>query len=347
MKNTLLGRARPLAVRSVGLGCMGMVSAYPPIPDKKDMIRFTREAVDQGATFLDTAEVYGPYTSEEILGQALEGIRDQVVIATKFGFAIQNGQSVGLDSRPSSIRKAVEGSLKRLRTDHIDLLYQHRADPNVPVETVAETVAQLMQEGKVLHWGLSEVSLQTIQRAHAVLPLTAVQNEYSLWYREAQRDLIPTLEELGIGLVCFSPLGRGYLTGTLSQDTQFSASDVRASMPRFRSPEALGANQAIVALVRQYAAEKGCTPCPVRPGLAHGAKALDRPHSGHHQTPPAPGEPGCGPGLLLPGRALCSAGRFGPDPHPRGAVQRPAGAAGGAVIPPNSFPAHPKGGNLS
>ena len=217
MKNTLLGRARPLAVRSVGLGCMGMVSAYPPIPDKKDMIRFTREAVDQGATFLDTAEVYGPYTSEEILGQALEGIRDQVVIATKFGFAIQNGQSVGLDSRPSSIRKAVEGSLKRLRTDHIDLLYQHRADPNVPVETVAETVAQLMQEGKVLHWGLSEVSLQTIQRAHAVLPLTAVQNEYSLWYREAQRDLI-------------------------------------------RSPEALGANQAIVALVRQYAAEKGCTP---------------------------------------------------------------------------------------
>ena len=260
MKNTLLGRARPLAVRSVGLGCMGMVSAYPPIPDKKDMIRFTREAVDQGATFLDTAEVYGPYTSEEILGQALEGIRDQVVIATKFGFAIQNGQSVGLDSRPASIRKAVEGSLKRLRTDHIDLLYQHRADPNVPVERVAETVAQLMQEGKVLHWGLSEVSLQTIQRAHAVLPLTAVQNEYSLWYREAQRDRIPTLEELGIGLVCFSPLGRGYLTGTLSQDTQFSASDVRASMPRFRSPEALGANQAIVALVRQYAAEKGCTP---------------------------------------------------------------------------------------
>ena len=260
MKNTLLGSARPLAVRSVGLGCMGMVSAYPPIPDKKDMIRFTREAVDQGATFLDTAEVYGPYTSEEILGQALEGIRDQVVIATKFGFAIQNGQSVGLDSRPSSIRKAVEGSLKRLRTDHIDLLYQHRADPNVPVETVAETVAQLMQEGKVLHWGLSEVSLQTIRRAHAVLPLTAVQNEYSLWYREAQRGLLPTLEELGIGLVCFSPLGRGYLTGTLSQDTQFSASDVRASMPRFRSPEALGANQAIVALVRQYAAEKGCTP---------------------------------------------------------------------------------------
>ena len=245
MKNTLLGRARPLAVRSVGLGCMGMVSAYPPIPDKKDMIRFTREAVDQGATFLDTAEVYGPYTSEEILGQALEGIRDQVVIATKFGFAIQNSQSVGLDSRPASIRKAVEGSLKRLRTDHIDLLYQHRADPNVPVERVAETVAQLMQEGKVLHWGLSEVSLQTIRRAHAVLPLTAVQNEYSLWYREAQRDLLPTLEELGIGLVCFSPLGRGY---------------VRASMPRFRSQEALGANQAIVALVRQYAAEKGCTP---------------------------------------------------------------------------------------
>ena len=259
MKNTLLGRARPWPCAVWASAAWVWSLPIPPIPDKKDMIRFYPRGGGPRATFLDTAEVYGPYTSEEILGQALEGIRDQVVIATKFGFAIQNGQSVGLDSRPSSIRKAVEGSLKRPRTDHIDLLYQHRADPNVPVETVAETVAQLMQEGKVLHWGLSEVSLQTIRRAHAVLPLTAVQNEYSLWYREAQRDRIPTLEELGIGLVCFSPLGRGYLTGTLSQDTQFSASDVRASMPRFRSPEALGANQAIVALVRQYAAEKGRT----------------------------------------------------------------------------------------
>ena len=231
MKNTLLGRARPLAVRSVGLGCMGMVSAYPPIPDKKDMIRFTREAVDQGATFLDTAEVYGPYTSEEILGQALEGIRDQVVIATKFGFAIQNSQSVGLDSRPSSIRKAVEGSLKRLRTDHIDLLYQHRADPNVPVETVAETVAQLMQEGKVLHWGLSEVSLQTIRRAHALLPLTAVQNEYSIWYREAQRDAAAHFRGAGdrAGLLLL-PWGEGYLTGNTVQRHASSAASGRAGL---------------------------------------------------------------------------------------------------------------------
>ena len=310
MKNTLLGRARPLAVRSVGLGCMGMVSAYPPIPDKKDMIRFTREAVDQGATFLDTAEVYGPYTSEEILGQALEGIRDQVVIATKFGFAIQNSQSVGLDSRPASIRKAVEGSLKRLRTDHIDLLYQHRADPNVPVETVAETVAQLMQEGKVLHWGLSEVSLQTIRRAHAVLPLTAVQNEYSLWYREAQRDLIPTLEELG-RVPDRDPVPRHPV---LFQ----RRAGLHAPVPQPGGSGGQPGHRRPGPAVRR---REGLHPCSVRPGLADGAKALDRPHSGHHQTPPAPGEPGCGPGLFLPGRALCGAGRFGPDPHPRGAVQ--------------------------
>ena len=260
MKTTVLGKKNPLTVRSVGLGCMGMVSAYPPIPDKQDMVRFVREAVGQGAAFFDTAEVYGPYTSEEILGEALEGVRDRAVIATKFGFDIRDGKSVGLDSRPETIRKAVEGSLKRLRTDHIDLLYQHRADPKVPVEAVAETVARLMEEGKVLHWGMSEVSIRTIRKAHAMLPLTAMQNEYSIWYREAEKALIPTLEELGIGLVCFCPLGRGYLTGTLNKDRQFEAADVRAGMPRFQNAQALDANQEIVAFVKRHAAEKQCTP---------------------------------------------------------------------------------------
>ena len=260
MKTTVLGKKNPLTVRSVGLGCMGMVSAYPPIPDKQDMVRFVREAVGQGAAFFDTAEVYGPYTSEEILGEALEGVRDRAVIATKFGFDIRDGKSVGLDSRPETIRKAVEGSLKRLRTDHIDLLYQHRADPKVPVEAVAETVARLMEEGKVLHWGMSEVSIRTIRKAHAMLPLTAIQNEYSIWYREAEKALIPTLEELGIGLVCFCPLGRGYLTGTLNKDRQFEAADVRAGMPRFQNAQALDANQEIVAFVKRHAAEKQCTP---------------------------------------------------------------------------------------
>ena len=207
MKTAVLGKASPLAVSAVGLGCMGMVSAYPPIPEKKDMVRFAREAFEKGETFFDTAEVYGPYTSEEILGEALADVRDQVQIATKFGFDIQNGVSVGLDSRPETIRKAVDGSLRRLKTDHIDLLYQHRADPGVPVEAVAETVSRLMEEGKVLHWGMSEVSVRTIRKAHALLPLTAVQNEYSLWYRDVENILLPVLEELGIGLVCFARWG--------------------------------------------------------------------------------------------------------------------------------------------
>lgn len=260
MKKTVLGKASPLEVCSVGLGCMGMVSAYPPIPDKQDMIRFTREAVELGATFFDTAEVYGPFTSEEILGEALQGVRNQVIIATKFGFDIQNGKSVGLDSRPESIRKAVEGSLRRLKTDHIDLLYQHRADPEVPVEAVAETVSRLMEEGKVLHWGMSEVSARTIRKAHRILPLTAVQNEYSIWYRNVEKELLSVLEELGIGLVCFSPLGKGYLTGAIHKDVRFAEGDMRAGMPRFESAEAISANQEIVEFVRKYAAAKGCTP---------------------------------------------------------------------------------------
>lgn len=258
MRSVILGKHSPLTVSAVGLGCMGMVSAYPPIPEKKDMIRFAREAFEKGETFFDTAEVYGPYTSEEILGEALHDVRDQVQIATKFGFDIQNGVSVGLDSRPETIRKAVEGSLRRLKTDHIDLLYQHRADPKVPVEAVAETVSKLMEEGKVLHWGMSEVSVRTIRRAHALIPLTAIQNEYSMWCRDVETELLPVLEELGIGLVCFCPLGRGYLTGQLSH-AGFSAQDVRSGMPRFSSEEALCANQELLEFLRAQAAEKGCT----------------------------------------------------------------------------------------
>lgn len=260
MKTTVLGVKSPLKVRSIGLGCWGMVGAYQPVPDKKDMIRFTRKAVEQGAAFLDTAEVYGPYTSEEIIGEALEGMRDQVVIATKFGFDIQNGHSVGLDSRPETIRKAVEGSLCRLKTDHIDLLYQHRADPKVPAEEVAGAVSRLVEEGKVLHWGMSEVSVRTIRKAHEILPLTAIQNEYSLWMRDTEKEYLPVLEELGIGLVCFSPLGRGYLTGKIAYDTKFDKSDVRSGMPRFEKPEALEANREIVEFVQECAKEKGCTP---------------------------------------------------------------------------------------
>ena len=258
MRTVTLGKKSPLAVSAVGLGCMGMVSAYPPIPEKKEMVRFAREAFERGETFFDTAEVYGPYTGEEILGEALHDVRDQVQIATKFGFELQNGISVGLDSRPDTIRSAVEGSLRRLKTDHIDLLYQHRADPKVPVEAVAETVSRLMEEGKVLHWGMSEVSVRTIRKAHALLPLTAVPNEYSMWYRDVEQDLLPVLEELGIGLVCFCPLGRGYLTGKLKREA-FSTQDVRSGMPRFSSAEALRANQELLDFLQAQAVKKGCT----------------------------------------------------------------------------------------
>ena len=258
MRTATLGKESPLTVRAVGLGCMGMVSAYPPIPEKKDMIRFVREAFEKGETFFDTAEVYGPYTSEEILGEALREVRDHVQIATKFGFDIKNGVSVGLDSRPETIRKAVEGSLRRLKTDHIDLLYQHRADPKVPVEVVVETISRLMEEGKVLHWGMSEVSIRTIRKAHTMLPLTAIQNEYSIWYRDVETELLSVLEELGIGLVCFCPLGHGYLTGNLKQ-SNFTSKDVRIGMPRFSSEAALKANQGLLTLLQQQAEKKGCT----------------------------------------------------------------------------------------
>jgi len=261
MKKRKLGNSG-LEVSAIGLGCMGMSQSYPPFPEKGEMISLLRSAVELGVTFFDTAEVYGPYTNEELVGEALEPYRDKVVIATKFGFHIQNGKSVGLDSRPETIRKAVEGSLKRLRTDHIDLLYQHRVDPNVPIEEVAETVGQLMKEGKVLYWGLSEAGVQTVRRAHAVLPLTAIQSEYSMWYRKPEEELFPALEELRVGFVAFSPLGKGFLTGRFNKDTRFDSIDFRSSIPRFK-PENLEANQALLELIKDIAAKKNATPAQI------------------------------------------------------------------------------------
>lgn len=257
MKKRKLGNSG-LEVSAIGFGCMGMSQSYPPFPEKGEAISLLRSAVELGVTFFDTAEVYGPYTNEELVGEALEPYRDKVVIATKFGYHIQNGKSAGLDSRPETIRKAVEGSLKRLRTDHIDLLYQHRVDPNVPIEEVAETVGQLMKEGKVLYWGLSEAGAQTVRRAHAVLPLTAIQSEYSMWYRKPEEGLFPALEELGVGFVAFSPLGKGFLTGRFNKDTRFDSTDFRSSIPRFK-PENLEVNQDLLELIKDIAAKKNAT----------------------------------------------------------------------------------------
>lgn len=257
MKKRKLGNSG-LEVSAIGFGCMGMSQSYPPFPEKGEAISLLRSAVELGVTFFDTAEVYGPYTNEELVGEALEPYRDKVVIATKFGYHIQNGKSAGLDSRSETIRKAVEGSLKRLRTDHIDLLYQHRVDPNVPIEEVAETVGQLMKEGKILYWGLSEAGAQTVRRANAVLPLAAVQSEYSMWYRKPEEGLFPALEELGIGFVAFSPLGKGFLTGRFNKDTRFDSTDFRSSIPRFK-PENLEVNQDLLELIKDIAAKKNAT----------------------------------------------------------------------------------------
>ncbi len=261
MKKRKLGNSG-LEVSAIGFGCMGMSHSYPPFPEKGEAISLLRSAVELGVTFFDTAEVYGPYTNEELVGEALEPYRDKVVIATKFGYHIQNGKSAGLDSRPETIREAVEGSLKRLRTDHIDLLYQHRVDPNVPIEEVAETVGQLMKEGKILYWGLSEAGAQTVRRANAVLPLAAVQSEYSMWYRKPEEGLFPALEELGVGFVAFSPLGKGFLTGRFNKDTRFDSTDFRSSIPRFK-PENLEANQALLELIKDIAAKKNATPAQI------------------------------------------------------------------------------------
>jgi aryl-alcohol dehydrogenase-like predicted oxidoreductase len=249
-----------LDVSAVGLGCMGMSQSYGPNPGTRDdMIAVLRAAVDLGVTFFDTAEVYGPYVNEELVGEALQPVRDRVVIATKFGWDIRGGTSVGLDSRPAQIRAVAEASLTRLRTDVIDLFYQHRVDPDVPIEDVAGTVGELVAEGKVRHFGLSEASAATIRRAHAVFPVTALQSEYSLWTRDPEADVLPTLAELGIGFVPFSPLGKGFLTGTVDPATSFSDGDVRSTIPRF-SEENREANQALVAHVAALADAREATP---------------------------------------------------------------------------------------
>jgi len=250
-----------LEVSAIGLGCMGLSYGYGPAADTQDAIKLIRTAFERGVTFFDTAEAYGPFKNEELLGEALAPFRDEVVIATKFGFKNGNVQE-GMDSRPENIRAVADAALKRLRTDRIDLFYQHRVDPNVPIEDVAGTVKELIQAGKVKHFGLSEAGVQTIRKAHAVLPVTALQSEYSLWWREPEAEVIPTLEELGIGFVPFSPLGKGFLTGAINENTQFDSTDFRNIVPRF-SPEARKANQAMVDLLGKIAQEKQATPAQI------------------------------------------------------------------------------------
>lgn len=246
-------------VSSIGLGCLPMVGYYGGKYEKKDMIALIRRAYDQGVTLFDTAEVYGPYTSEEWVGEAVAPFRDRIKIETKFGFGVEEGKPTALNSSPDHVRRAVEGSLKRLRTDHIDLLYQHRVDPNVPMEEVAGVVKDLIQEGKVLHWGLSEASARSIRRAHAVCPLSAVQSEYAIWWREPETKIFPTLQELGIGFVPYCPLGRAFLTGTIHENSRFSKGDRRYNLPQFQ-PEALKHNMSLVYLVQKWAKRKHVTP---------------------------------------------------------------------------------------
>ena len=262
MQKRKLGKSN-LEVSAIGLGCMGMSFGYGPAKDKNEMIALIHGAFEQGVTFFDTAEVYGPFTNEELVGEALAPFREQVVIATKFGFKFgPKGEQIGLDSRPEHIKEVAEASLKRLRTDVIDLFYQHRVDPDVPIEDVAGTVKDLIRAGKVKHFGLSEAGVPTIRRAHAVQPVTALQNEYSLWWRKPEQEVLPALEKLGIGFVPFSPLGRGFLTGKMNENTTFDSSDLRGTLPRF-TPEARKANQALVDLLGQIAERKKATPAQI------------------------------------------------------------------------------------
>ncbi len=257
MQKRTLGNSN-LDVSAIGLGCMGMSFGYGPAADTSEMITLIRAAVEQGVTFFDTAEVYGPFINEELVGEALEPFKGEVVIATKFGFNIQDGKMAGVNSRPENIRAVAEASLKRLRVDVLDLFYQHRVDPNVPIEDVAGTVRDLIAEGKVKHFGLSEAGAQTIRRAHAVQPVTALQSEYSLWTRQHEREIIPTIEELGIGLVAYSPLGKGFLTGKIDETTTFAAGDIRNTLPRY-TEEARKANQALIELLQQFADRRNAT----------------------------------------------------------------------------------------
>src|SRR6478672_478438 len=261
MQKRKLGKSR-LEVSALGLGCMGLSYGYGPAVDKQEGIKLIRAAVDRGVTFFDTAEAYGPFTNEELVGEALGPFRDQVVIATKFGFKFEGGKQAGLDSRPAHIREVADASLKRLATDRIDLLYQHRFDPNVPIEDVAGAVKDLITEGKVKHLGLSEAGVQTIRRADAVQPVTALQSEYSLWWRRPEDETLPVLEELGIGFVPFSPLGRGFLTGKIDENTTFESGDFRNIVPRF-TPEARKANQVVVDLLRRMGEQKNATPAQI------------------------------------------------------------------------------------
>ena len=265
MQKRKLGKSN-LEVSAIGLGCMGMSFSYGPPKDKQEMTALLRVAVERGVTFFDTAEVYGPFTNEELVGEALAPFRKKVVIATKFGFDLSGSDkrpgAAGLNSQPDHIKQAVEGSLKRLKVDVIDLLYQHRVDPNVPIEDVAGAVKELIQQGKVKHFGLSEAGVKTIRRAHAVQPLTALQSEYSLWTRTPEKEVIPTLEELGIGLVPYSPLGKGFLTGKMDEKTTFDSSDFRSTLPRF-TPEALKANQALIDLLGKIGRRKKAAPAQI------------------------------------------------------------------------------------
>lgn len=285
MKSRKLGK-NGLEVAAIGLGCMGMSQSYPPFPEKSELIKFLHKSVEMGQTFFDTSEIYGIYKNEELIGEGLETYRNQIVIATKFGWDIKDGKVLGLDSRPQTIRKAVEGSLKRLRTDHIDLYYQHRVDPNVPIEEVAGTMKELAEEGKILHWGLSEPGVETIRRADKIFHVSAVQSEYSMWYRNPEQHVLPVLEELGIGFVPFSPLGKGFLTGTVKQDAQFAENDVRNSIPRFNNPANLAANQVIAEALKQFAVQRELSTAQValawllnqKPWIVPipGTKSLDR-----------------------------------------------------------------------
>lgn len=260
MKKRQLGKSG-LEVSAIGLGCMGMSYAYGPASDKNDMISLIHSAIDRGVTFFDTAQIYGPFINEELVGEALAPYRDEVIMATKFGIKMVNGKQV-LDSQPEHIRQSVEGSLKRLKVETIDLLYQHRTDPNVPIEEVAGVIQELIKEGKVRYWGLSEAGVQTIRRANAVQPLAAIQSEYSMMWRQPEKELFPVLEELGIGFVPFSPLGKGFLTGSINKNSTFGGSDFRSIVPRF-TPENIEANQGLVNLIKKVAADKNATPAQI------------------------------------------------------------------------------------